>query len=72
MRWVCRTPDQDGFGVAFPSTSEVEGYAVERAKGQIVTLGGGETWRIEMQMGHLTKVETTAVIERINWIRSVD
>jgi len=72
MRWICRTPDQDGIGVAFPSTSEVEGYVAEKAKGQIVTLGGGETWRIEIRIGHLTKVETSAVIERINRIRDVD
>ena len=70
MRWVCRTPDQDGIGVAFPSTSEVEGYAAEKAKGQIVTLGGGETWRIDMKMGHLTETEAAAVIERISQIRT--
>ena len=43
MRWVCRTPDQDGLGLAFPSTSEVEGYSAEKAKGQVVELGGGQT-----------------------------
>lgn len=70
MRWVCRSPDQDGIGVAFPSTSEVEGYAAEKAKGQIVTLGGEETWRIDMKMGYLTEIEAAAVIERINQIRA--
>ena len=69
MRWVCRTPDQDGLGVAFPSTSEVEGYTAEKAKGQVVTLGGEQTWRIDMQMGHLTKAETARVIERIGQIQ---
>jgi hypothetical protein len=70
MRWICRTPDQDGIGVAFPSTSEVEGYAAEKAKGQIVTLGGGKTWRIDMKMGLLSEPETAVAIDRINKIRT--
>lgn len=68
MRWVCRTPDQDGIGVAFPSTSEVEGHAAEKAKGQVVELGGGKTWRIDMRMGHLTKAETVDALARIDRI----
>ena len=68
MRWVSRTPDQDGLGVAFPSTSEVEGHAAEKAKGQVVELGGGETWRIDMRIGHLTKAETVDVIALIDRI----
>lgn len=70
MRWICRTPDQDGLGIAFPSTSEVEGYTAEKAKGQVVELGGGETWKIDMKMGHLTQAETAASIERISQIRA--
>lgn len=70
MRWICRTADQDGLGLAFPSTSEVEGYTAEKAKGQVVELGGGEVWRIDMKMGHLTEAETAAAIERIDQIRS--
>ena len=70
MRWVCRTPDQDGLGVAFPSTSGVEGYTAEKAKGRVVQLEGGETWRIEVQMGHLSASETANMIETIDGIRS--
>ncbi len=70
MRWICRTPDQDGIGLAFPSTSEGEGYTAEKAKGHIVELAGGEIWKINMQMGCLTKGETVAMIERINQVRS--
>ena len=70
MRWICRTPDMDGLGVAFPSTSGVEGHAIEKAKGRVVELGGGETWRIDMQMGHLTAAETAVAIETINAIRA--
>ena len=70
MRWVCRTPDQDGLGIAFPSTSEVEGYTAEKAKGQVVELGGGEIWNIDMKMGHLTAAETSLAIEHIEPIRA--
>ncbi len=70
MRWVCRTPDQDGLGVAFPATSGVEGYTKEKDKGRVVELSGGDTWRIAMRMGHLTEMETSAVIKVIDQIRA--
>ena len=52
-RWICRTPDQQGLGIAFPSTSEVEGYSAEKAKGQYVLLGAGEIWRVDIRLGAL-------------------
>jgi len=70
MRWICRTPDQDGLGVAFPATSGVEGYTTEKAKGRVVNLAGGETWRIAMRMGHLTAAETSDVIHTIEGIQA--
>jgi len=70
MRWICRTPDQDGLGVAFPSTSGVEGYTVEKAKGRVSSLPGGETWRIAMRMGHLTDTETNDAIRTIEKIQA--
>jgi len=69
-RWICRTPDQDGLGIAFPSTSEVEGYTAEKAKGQVVELGGGDTWNIDMRMGLLTGPETDEMVRRIDRVRS--
>ena len=69
-RWICRTPDQDGLGVAFPSTSEVEGYTAEKAKGQVIELDGGKVWRIDIQIGLLTAPETDGVLAKIDAIRS--
>ncbi len=57
MRWICRTPDQDGLGIAFPATSGVEGYSAEKAKGRVVCLDGGQTWNIDMRFGLLTADE---------------
>ena len=70
MRWICRTSDLDGLGVAFPATSGVEGYTVEKNKDRVVQLAGGDTWQIAMRMGHLTAAETTDVINAIDQIRA--
>ena len=68
VRWICRTPDQDAMAVAFPSTSEVEGYTAEKKKGLYVALDGGKSWRVDMRMGALSKAETDAVIAEIQKI----
>lgn len=68
-RWICRTPDQDGLGIAFPSTSGVEGYAAEKAKGRVETVEGGETWRIDMRLGLLTARETAEAVAMIDKVR---
>jgi hypothetical protein len=65
IRWICRTPDQDAIGMAFPSTSEVEGHAAEKKKGLYVSLAGGATWRVDMHVGTLGKAETEHVIKEI-------
>lgn len=64
-RWICRTPDQDGLGIAFPSTSGVEGYTAEKAKGRVETVKSGETWRVDMVLGLLTAPEAEQTIAMI-------
>ena len=68
-RWICRTPDQDGLGIAFPATSGVEGHSAEKAKGRVQTVDGGKAWRIDMRMGLLTAVETQETIAKIDGLR---
>ena len=68
-RWICRTPDQDGLGIAFPSTSGVEGYTAEKAKGRVETVEGGDTWRIDMRLGLLTAIETAEAVAMIDKVR---
>lgn len=53
VRWICRTPDQDAIGIVLPATAEPEGYTAEKAKGNIKTLGPGETWSCRMVAGAL-------------------
>ena len=69
IRWICRTPDQDAIGMAFPATAEVEGYAAEKRKGNIVVLDGGKSWRVDMRLGLLTAAETEAAIRDIEAAR---
>ena len=69
MRWICRTPDQDGLGLAFPATAEVEGFTAEKSKGNIIVLDGKKSWSIAMRMGLLTASEAGDMKARINRIR---
>ena len=64
-RWICRTPDQQGLGIAFPSTAGVEGYTAEKAKGRIVSVPPGGTWAINMRMGRLSQTETSEMAAKI-------
>jgi hypothetical protein len=53
IRWICRTADQRGLGIALPSTAGVEGDAAEKAAGRIVTVPPLGTWSARMRMGAL-------------------
>jgi len=67
-RWICRTADQDGLGIAFPTTAGVEGYAIEKAKGRLVEVAAEGGWRIDMRMGALAGGDATAMVDRIERI----
>ena len=69
-RWICRTPDQDGLGIAFPATAEVEGYTAEKAKGHVIELAGGALWTIDISMGLLTATEAAGLKDRIDAVRN--
>jgi hypothetical protein len=57
VRWVSRTADQDCLGIILPATAEPEGYHAEKAKGNIHTLGAGQSIRFVMEAGYLSAVE---------------
>lgn len=65
IRWVCRTLDQQGLGVALPATAGVEGYAVEKAAGRIVVVPPGGGWGARMRMGALDAEAANAMATRI-------
>lgn len=68
VRWICRTPDQDALGMVLPSTAEPEGYTAEKAKGNIKSLGAGETYHCSMIAGVLTVDEARAMENKIETI----
>jgi hypothetical protein len=57
VRWISRTPDQDCLGIVLPATAEPEGYAAEKAKGNVGTLEGGASVLYEIEAGLLTPAE---------------
>ena len=54
IRWISRTPDQDGLGLILPATAEPDGYRAEKAKGNVKVLAAGESVRFQMEAGLLT------------------
>lgn len=65
IRWICRTGDQQGLGIALPATAGVEGYAVEKAAGRIVAVPPGGAWGARMRMGALDAKAAEALAARI-------
>jgi hypothetical protein len=57
VRWISRTADQDCLGIILPATAEPEGYHAEKAKGNIHSLGAGQSVQFEMEAGYLSAVE---------------
>jgi hypothetical protein len=66
IRWICRTPDQDALGLLLPATAEPEGYSAEKAKGNVMVLPAGATFRCEMSIGALPAGEAAEVEEKIS------
>ena len=57
VRWICRSADQDAFGIE-PCTAEVEGFSAEKAKGNVRYLPGGSSFTSELEIGVLDADET--------------
>lgn len=65
VRWICRTPDQDALGVNLPATAEPEGYTAEKAKGNVRSLGAGEKFHFDLEVGLLRPEEASAMALKI-------
>ena len=66
IRWICRTGDQRGLGIALPSTAGVEGHAAEQAAGRIVEVPPLGQWNARMRMGALDAGAAAAMEARID------
>ena len=68
MRWISRTPDQDCLGIVLPSTAGPEGYTVEKARGNVLSQGGGKTIRWDVEAGLFLPAEAKDMEARIRRI----
>ncbi|KQT52441.1 MULTISPECIES: aldose 1-epimerase family protein [unclassified Aureimonas] len=58
VRWILKGADQSVAAFALPSTCEPEGYAAEKAKGNVKSLAPGATAAFTTRLGHLDAEET--------------
>lgn len=65
VRWISRLGDQDALGLILPSTSGVDGYTAEKAKGRVVTLAGGGTYACRYRCGALDPAGAKELARRI-------
>jgi hypothetical protein len=65
IRWICRTPDQDAIAMVEPGTAETEGYATEKAKGNLKVLPAGGKFHCEIHTGMLQPHEVQLLEEKI-------
>lgn len=58
LRWLCRTGDEDGVGIALPSTGTNRGTAYQRSHGNCNTLEPGAHDVLRWRFGLLDEAET--------------
>lgn len=70
VRWTTRTGDQEAIGIVLPATAEPDGYTAEKAKGNVLMLAPGATWRCTLEFGALDAAGADAMRKRIEAIRA--
>lgn len=65
-RWVSRTTNHDAIAIAEPATCEVEGFEMEKLKGNIQQLEPGKIFIANMVVGLLNKEQTKNIINSLN------
>jgi hypothetical protein len=70
-RWIARTPDQDAMGLMLPATAEADGYAAEKAKGNVRLIPPQGTFRCRLEFGALTPDSAAALRRHIDGIMTV-
>jgi len=61
-RWISRTANHDAIAIVEPATCEVEGYELEKLKGNIQVLQPKETFIANMIVGLIDKNETKKLV----------
>src|SRR5262249_37434560 len=66
VRWMSRNIDQDALGLLLPATAEADGYAAEKAKGNLRLLAPQETFRCSLELGALDRTEAEQLRSKID------
>ena len=69
-RWISRTEDQAGLGLALPATCDPEGYTAEKRKGNIKVLPGESSISFSVVAGYLGAEDARKMEDRITRIMS--
>jgi hypothetical protein len=69
-RWISRTEDQAGLGLALPATCDPEGYTAEKRKGNIKLISGQSSVSFSVVAGYLEAKEAQEMEDRIGRIMS--
>lgn len=69
-RWISRTEDQAGLGLALPATCDPEGYTAEKKKGNIKEIPARSSVSFSVVAGYLDQEEAKQMETRINKIVS--
>jgi len=67
VRWICRTADQQAIGFE-PATAGVSGFTAEKQQGRVRTLGAGEAFYCEIEIGTLTAAEAEQEAALIRYV----
>jgi hypothetical protein len=70
VRWMSRTGDEDALGMALPATAGADGYAAEKAKGNVKLLAPQTTFRCRLQFGALMPEEAAEMQREIEALRA--
>lgn len=68
VRWMVNHEDWKSMGMVLPATAEPEGFIAEKAKGNVRTLPGKETFSTRVTVGYLVPDEAEQVREKIETI----
>ncbi|MFC2030942.1 DUF4432 family protein [Chloroflexota bacterium] len=64
-RWISRTQDQKGLGLALPATCDPEGYTAEKLKGNVKTVAGKSSVTFHAVAGYQNREEAAKMEETI-------
>lgn len=65
IRWISNNGDEKALGLILPATAEPEGFAAEKAKGNVQEIPPGETRRVDLRLGSLLAAQAAAMEQAI-------